>query len=172
VASIDQGADHASKVAEMISDTLETSSKDENFVEINQVVKSVMESVYIPRSVETTLSLQSGLLVSEVDRSQITRVIENLVRNAVEAMSDGGTLEINLSRDQQNVKIEVKDTGAGIPTQAMDRLFEPFNSTKQGHAGLGLAFCKSTLESLGGSIEAASDKKGTTMVVTVPLRNY
>lgn len=172
VASIDQGADHASKVADIISDTLETSSKDENFVEINQVVKSVMESVYIPRSIETTLSLQSGLLVSEVDRSQITRVIENLVRNAVEAMSDGGTLEINISRDQQNVKIEVKDTGAGIPPQAMDRLFEPFNSTKQGHAGLGLAFCKSTLESLGGSIEAASDKKGTTMVVTVPLRNY
>jgi signal transduction histidine kinase len=172
VASIDRGADHASKVAEIISDTLETSSKDENFVEINQVVKSVMESVYIPRSIETTLSLQSGLLVSEVDRSQITRVIENLVRNAVEAMSDGGTLEINISRDQQNVKIEVKDTGAGIPPPAMDRLFEPFNSTKQGHAGLGLAFCKSTLESLGGSIEAASDKKGTTMVVTVPMRNF
>ena len=157
VASIDQGADRASKVAEIITDTLETSSKDENYVEINQVVKTVMEAVYIPRSIETKLSLLSGLLVSEIDRSKITRVIENLVRNAVEAMSDGGTLEINISRGQQNVKIEVKDTGAGIPPEALDRLFEPFNSTKQGHTGLGLAFCKSTLESMGGSIEDISD---------------
>lgn len=172
VASIDQGVDHASKVAEIITDTLETSSKDENFVEINQVVKTVMETVYIPRSIETKLSLLSGLLVSEVDRSKITRVIENLVRNAIEAMSDGGTLEINISGGQQNVNIEVKDTGAGIPPEALDRLFEPFNSTKQGHAGLGLAFCKSTLESMGGSIEAITDKTGTTMVVTVPLRSF
>ena len=171
VASIDQGVDHASKVAEIITDTLETSSKDENFVEINQVVKTVMETVYIPRSIETKLSLLSGLLVSEVDRSKITRVIENLVRNAVEAMSDGGTLEINISGGQQNVNIEVKDTGAGIPPEALDRLFEPFNSTKQGHAGLGLAFCKSTLESIGGSIEAETEETGTTMVVTVPLRS-
>lgn len=172
VASIDHGVDHASKVAEIITDTLETSSKDENFVEINQVVKTVMETVYIPRSIETKLSLLSGLLVSEVDRSKITRVIENLVRNAVEAMSDGGTLEINISGGQQNVKIEVKDTGAGIPPEALDRLFEPFNSTKQGHAGLGLAFCKSTLESMGGSIEAITDKTGTTMAVTIPLRSF
>ena len=172
VASIDQGVDHASKVAEIITDTLETSSKDENFVEINQVVKTVMETVYIPRSIETKLSLLSGLLVSEVDRSKITRVIENLVRNAIEAMSDGGTLEINISGGQQNVNIEVKDTGAGIPPEALDRLFEPFNSTKQGHAGLGLAFCKSTLESIGGSIEAETDETGTTMVVTVPLRSF
>lgn len=172
VASIDQGADHASKVAEIITNTLETSSKNESYVEINQAVKTVMETVYIPRSIETKLSLLSGLLVSEVDRGKITRVIENLVRNAVEAMSDGGTLEINISGGQQGVKIEVKDTGVGIPPEAMDRLFEPFNSTKQGHAGLGLASSKSTLESMGGSIEAFSEKTGTTIVVTVPLRSF
>ena len=51
-------------------------------------------------------------------------------------------------------------------------LFEPFISTKQGHAGLGLAFCKRTMESMGGSLEAVSDKTGATMVVTVPLRNF
>ena len=172
LASIDRGADHASKVAEIITDTLETSSKDENFVEINQAVKTVIESVYIPRSINTKLSLQSGLLVSDVDRSKITRVIENLVRNSVEAMSGGGILEITITRDQLNAKIEVNDTGPGIPPQTLDMLFEPFISTKQGHAGLGLAFCKRTMESMGGSLEAVSDKTGATMVVTVPLRNF
>jgi len=87
-------------------------------------------------------------------------------------MPDGGTLEVNISQRQRNAIIEVRDQGGGIPLEAKDRLFEPFNSTKQGHAGLGLAFCKRTLESMGGSIEAVVDETGTTMAITVPLRNF
>jgi PAS domain S-box-containing protein len=169
--SIDREADQASMVAEMITETLEASGRDEGYVEINQIVKTVMESIYIPRNVETKMSYQSGLLVSDVRRDKMTRVFENLVRNAVEAMPDGGTLEVKVSRTGGNARIEVSDEGAGIPPEAMDRLFEPFNSTKQGHAGLGLAFCRRTLEPMGGSIEAVVDAGGTTMVVTVPLRN-
>ena len=172
VSSIDREADHASKVAEMITETLEASGRDENYVEINQIVKAVMGSMYIPRSVETKVSYQSGLLVSEMRRDKMTRVVENLGRNALEAMPDGGTLEVNIFQRQGNAVIEVMDEGEGIPPEAMDRLFEPFNSTKQGHAGLGLAFCKRTLESIGGSIEAEADETGTTMVVTVPLRSF
>jgi len=172
VFSIDREADHASKVAEIITETLEASGRDEDYVEINQIVKTVMESMYIPRSVETKVSYQSGLLVSEVRRDKMTRVVENLVRNAVEAMPDGGTLEVKIYQMQGNAVIEVRDEGEGIPLEAMDRLFEPFNSTKQGHAGLGLAFCKRTLESMGGSIEAIVDETGSTLVVTVPLRYF
>jgi PAS domain S-box-containing protein len=172
VSSIDREADHASKVAEIITETLEASGRDEIYVELNQIVKTVMGFIYIPRSVETKVSYQSGLLVSEMRRDKITRVVENLVRNAVEAMPDGGTLEVNISQRQRNAIIEVRDQGGGIPLEAKDRLFEPFNSTKQGHAGLGLAFCKRTLESLGGSIEAVVDETGTTMAITVPLRNF
>jgi len=169
--SIDREADQASRVAEMITETLEASGRDEGYVEINQIVKTAMESIYIPRSIETRVSYQSGLLVSEVRRDKMTRVVENLVRNAVEAMPDGGTLEVKISRVERETMIEVWDEGGGIPPEALDRLFEPFNSTKQGHAGLGLAFCRRTLEPMGGSIEAVADEKGTTMVVTVPLRN-
>ena len=113
----------------------------------------------------------SGLLVSEVRGDKMTRVVENLVRNAVETMPDGGTLEDKISRGEGDARIEVRDEGGGIPPEALDRLFEPFNSTKQGHAGLGLAFCRRTLEPMGGSIEAVAGEKGTAMVVTVPLRN-
>ncbi|HUV54771.1 MAG TPA: ATP-binding protein [Candidatus Krumholzibacteriaceae bacterium] len=172
VSSIDREADHASKVAEMITETLEASGRSEEYVEINQIVKTVLGSMYIPRSVETKVSYQSGLLVSEMRRDKMTRIVENLMRNAVEAMPDGGTLEVSISQMQGNAVIEVRDEGEGIPLEAKDRLFEPFNSTKQGHAGLGLAFCKRTLESMGGSIEAEAEETGTTMVVTVPLRNF
>jgi len=169
--SIDREADKASRVTEMITETLEASGRDEGYVEINQIVKTVMGSIYIPRSVKTKVSYQSGLLVSEVRGDKMTRVVENLVRNAVEAMPEGGTLEVEISRVGGDARIEVRDEGGGIPPEAADRLFEPFNSTKQGHAGLGLAFCRRTLESMGGSIEASVSEKGTAMVVTVPLRN-
>jgi len=169
--SIDREADQASRVAEMITETMEAGGRDGGFVEMNQIVKTVMESIYIPRCVETRVSYMSGLLVSEVRGDKMTRVIENLVRNAVEAMPDGGTLEVKISLVERNARIEVRDEGGGIPPEALDRLFEPFNSTKQGHAGLGLAFCRRTLESMDGSIEAVAGDKGTAMVVTVPLRN-
>lgn len=172
VSSIDREADHASKVAEMITETLEAGGRDGDFVEINQIVKNVVKSMYIPRSVETRVSYKSGLLVSMMRRDKMTRVVENLVRNAVEAMPDGGTLEVNISQERGDARIEFRDEGGGIPPEAMDRLFEPFNSTKQEHAGLGLAFCKRTLESIGGNIEAVVDEGGTTMVVTVPLSNF
>jgi signal transduction histidine kinase len=87
-------------------------------------------------------------------------------------MSHGGTLEITIRKDQQKAKIEIRDTGAGIPPEALKRLFELFNSTKDGHVGLGLAFCKSTLDSIGGSIEVGdTSERGTTMVITIPLKN-
>jgi len=171
VASIGIGMENASRVAEIISDTLETSRRDDNYVEINEIVKTVVESIFIPRTINTKLSLMDGLLVSEVDRSKILRVVENLVRNSVEAMSDGGTLEIRITEAQQKARIQIRDTGKGIPSEALDRLFELFNSTKEGHVGIGLAFCKSTLNSMGGSIEVGdTGKSGTTMVVTVPLK--
>jgi len=169
--SIDREADQASRVAEMIAETLEAGGSVEGFVEINQIVKKAMESIYIPRGVETRVSYMSGLLVSEAGGDKMTRVVENLVRNAVEAMPEGGTLEVRISRVEGAARIEVRDEGGGIPPEAVDRLFQPFNSTKQGHAGLGLAFCRRTLESMGGSIEAVAVEKGTAMVVTVPLRN-
>jgi signal transduction histidine kinase len=80
-------------------------------------------------------------------------------------------LEVKVATRQNQARIEVKDSGPGIPPQAMDRLFQPFNTTKQGHSGLGLAFAKKAVEAAGGSIEAKTSDKGTVIVVAVPARN-
>jgi two-component system sensor histidine kinase AtoS len=67
--------------------------------------------------------------------------------------------------------IEVKDTGMGIHERAMYKLFHPFNTTKPGHSGLGLAFCKNIIESNGGSLEMnETSDKGTTFVIKLPLK--
>ena len=171
VTSIDRDAEHASKVADLIRETVAESIMDGSFTEINTVVKSVLEEGYVPRNIRVKTTLSEGMLITEVPTEKLTRLLENLVRNAVESMPTGGTLEVKVTASQGSAKIEVGDTGPGIPPHAMDRLFQPFNTTKQGHSGLGLAYVKKTLEAVGGSIEAKTGEKGTTMVVAVPTRS-
>ncbi|MFH2112687.1 MAG: ATP-binding protein [Candidatus Bathyarchaeota archaeon] len=169
--SIDMSADHASRVAEMIRETVSASIMNGSFSEVNSVVRAVVEAGYLPRNIKVKTVYSEGALVTEVPREKMTRVLENLVRNAVEAMPTGGTLEVKVTARQGSAKLEVRDTGPGIPPHALDRLFQPFNTTKQGHSGLGLAFAKKTVEAAGGSIEAKTGEKGTVMVVTVPTRS-
>jgi PAS domain S-box-containing protein len=170
-ASIDVSADHASRVADMIRETVSASMMNGSFSEVNASVRAVLEAGFLPRSIKVRAVYSEAPLVTEVPRERMTRVMENLVRNAVEAMPDGGTLEVKVATRQNQARIEVKDSGPGIPPQAMDRLFQPFNTTKQGHSGLGLAFAKKAVEAAGGSIEAKTSDKGTVIVVAVPARN-
>jgi PAS domain S-box-containing protein len=171
VTSIDRDAEHASKVADLIRETVAASIMNGSFSEVNAVVKSVLELAYVPRNIRVKSALSEDKLVTEVSVEKMTRLLDNLVRNAVESMQTGGTLEVKVTSRQGSAKIEVRDTGPGIPPHAMDRLFQPFNTTKQGHSGLGLAYAKKTLEAAGGSIEAKTGEKGTTMVVNVPTRS-
>jgi len=124
----------------------------------------------VPRNVHVRSALSEAKLIAEVPVEKMTRLLDNLVRNAVESMETGGTLEVKVTARQGSARIEVKDTGPGIPPHAMDRLFQPFNTTKKSHSGLGLAYAKETLEAFGGLIEAKTGEKGTTMVVTIPTR--
>jgi len=169
--SIDMSADNASRVADMIRETVSASMVGDSFIEVNSAVRAVVEAGYVPRNINVRTAYSEGALVTEVPREKMIRVLENLVRNAVEAMPTGGTLEVKVTALQGQARVEVRDTGPGIPPHAMDRLYQPFNTTKQGHSGLGLVFAKKTVEAAGGTIEAETGEKGTVMVVTVPTRS-
>ena len=170
VTSIDRDAEHASKVADRIRETVMASIVDGSLTEINSAVRSVLEGLSVPRNIRLRTSLSEEALVSEAPREQVARLLENLVRNAVEAMPEGGTLEVKVTPRQGLARVEVKDTGPGIPPHAMDRLFQPFNTTKQGRSGLGLAYVKRTVEANGGSVEVKTSEKGTTMTVNIPVK--
>jgi len=171
VTSIDRDAERASKVADAIRETVAASIMNGSFSEVNAAVRSVLELAYVPRNIHVRSTLSEAKLITEVPVEDMTRLLDNLVRNAVESMPDGGTMEVKVTARRGQARVEVKDTGPGIPPHAMDRLFQPFNTTKQGHSGLGLAYARKTLEAVGGSIEAKTGEKGTTMVVTVPTRS-
>lgn len=120
------------------------------------------------------VDVQNGLPRLLYDESRIKQVLINLIRNAVQAMPKPGDVTIRALRDPERVdivRLEVKDQGVGIDPEQIDRIFEPFFSTKeQDGTGLGLDVCRGIVERHGGQIFCSSSPgEGTTMVVQLPL---
>jgi two-component system NtrC family sensor kinase len=106
-----------------------------------------------------------------VDGVKMRRVVENLVRNAVDAMPHGGTVKVTAQIQGDFIVVTVGDTGVGIPPEFLPRLFRAFESTKTQGMGLGLNFCRQTVEAHGGTIEASSEQGvGTTFTIRLPRR--
>ncbi|MDH3215878.1 MAG: cache domain-containing protein [Candidatus Krumholzibacteria bacterium] len=118
--------------------------------------------------------LRTDLPKTPVDPNQIQQVILNIILNAAEAMPDGGTLTLssNYGADRHFIKISVQDTGTGIPKNDLDRIFDPFYTTKQQGkgTGLGLAVSYGIVEQHGGNIAVSSQvNKGSTFEINLPV---
>jgi signal transduction histidine kinase len=104
-----------------------------------------------------------------LDTEQVRRVVINLIRNALDAMGDTGTLSVRTGHDDEAVWLEVGDTGEGIAPEVQERLFEPYFSTKTDGTGLGLAITRAVVDAHGGSMQVTSQpENGTTMTVRFP----
>jgi signal transduction histidine kinase len=106
------------------------------------------------------------------DKKMMQQVLWNIALNGIQAMGDSGTLTLLTSRDDGSVKIEIRDTGKGIPAEALCHVFEPFFTTKHKGTGLGLAIAKRIIEQHGGTIRLVSEVgKGTAVSILIPMRN-
>ena len=143
------------------------------------------KSILMPAGIQDHLSLQTGLPVVVADENSLKQVFLNLIKNAAEAMPDGGNLHIATQHVRETVQrlgdsgeippgeieITVQDDGPGIPDDIKYHLFEPFISSKAGdHRGLGLSIVHNIIKELNGSIACQSDKKtGTCFRISLPL---
>ena len=106
----------------------------------------------------------------KVDTDKIKRVFINLIKNAVDAMPNGGKLTIESKKVNDGVEISFVDTGTGISDEILPKLFSPLFTTKAQGMGFGLAICKRIVETHGGKITVETVKgKGTTFKVTLPI---
>ena len=108
----------------------------------------------------------------EVDISQLTQVLWNLVRNAAQAMEGDGRVELNLhARGKDMYELAVRDHGMGIAREDIERIFEPFFSTKSGGTGIGLALVHRIIDEHGGVIKVESELDvGTCFTLLLPRR--
>ncbi len=107
--------------------------------------------------------------VVHVDRAYFQQALINVIKNAIEAMPDGGLLVVSVEYDDTTVNIRVKDSGLGIARAHLNRLDEPFFTTKSHAMGLGLSLGKKVLEQHGGSLAVeCNEAGGATVTLTVP----
>lgn len=112
-----------------------------------------------------------------IDVKQLKQVFLNLLKNAVEAMPNGGTITVrsryatgDSSPERGHIIVEVEDTGNGIPSGDLETIFKPFYSTKKKGMGLGLSLCRGIIEKHGGKIQVTSQEgKGSCFIVEIPV---
>jgi two-component system, sporulation sensor kinase E len=121
------------------------------------------------RGVTVKIKLSRHLTATPVDATQLQQVLVNLVKNASQAMSTGGTLTLQTGESSDGVWVSVTDTGGGIPQEQINRIFEPFYTTKKKGSGLGLMIVR-IVRAHNGRIELESRvDRGTTFRVWLPL---
>lgn len=147
-------------------------------VDLNQVVRKTVQLLQqdIHRSVDLRLRIDEMLPLIAGDPESLMQVFLNLGQNALQAMPDGGTLEILTTRRRRSrlgygqfAEVRFRDTGIGIPRDKLKKLFIPFYTTKQKGTGLGLAISHRIINQHGGTIEVRSTLgQGSTFSVFLP----
>jgi PAS domain S-box-containing protein len=135
---------------------------------LNSLLRETLQEISKPENVRilTHFSLRQKV---EMDRDQMKRVFFNLITNGFQAMN-GGTLTVSTRKVDSCVEVSFKDTGIGITTENMQKLFQPFFTTKAKGMGVGLAICKKFVENHNGKINVESKiGKGTTFTIELPV---
>jgi signal transduction histidine kinase len=136
-----------------------------------QLVRDVVEPYRV--GLEGRIDIQNSVVPPLppifVDRNLVARALANIVENALHAMPGSGTLTLTSSTQDGFVSIRISDTGVGMDREALDRVFEPYFSTKTTGTGLGLPIARRNIELNGGSIDVQSERgRGTTVTVILP----
>ncbi len=140
---------------------------------LNEVVHQTLELLQPEldnRGVTVKSKLAHHLPATPIDPTQTQQALVNLVKNAMQAMTKGGTLKLQTGETAEAVWVSVADTGGGIPQEQINRIFEPFYTTKKTGTGLGLMIVQRIVRAHGGRIELESHVgRGTTFRLWLPL---
>lgn len=140
---------------------------------LNEVVhktQALLQPELDNRGLNVKIRLARQISLSPIDATQIQQVLVNLIKNAMQAMTKGGTLTIQTGESSDGVWVSVSDTGGGIAQEQINRIFEPFYTTKKKGTGLGLMIVQRIVRAHDGRIELESHVgRGTTFRIWLPL---
>ena len=139
-------------------------------VDLNSLLSNTMTSAVSGNDAVKISMHASETIAVQADEVLLRQALANLLQNAVEAMPGGGSIEITLNKFQSSAQLSIRDTGAGIPKNIIQKIFLPFYTTKEQGIGFGLALVQKIIVSHSGTIEVASKEgEGTTFRIVLPL---
>ena len=153
--------------------------------DIDSLITECLEginNVHIPKNIKVTRKSSQSTLLANGDRDLLRQVFPNLINNAIQAMPNGGELKLitkksslsnraieNGSEATQYISVTITDNGVGMSADNLDKIFNPFFTTKDKGTGLGLAISHNIIKAHQGTIDAMSEEgKGTSFTVKIP----
>ncbi len=173
-------ADETSRCTNIVKGLLEFSRQDppqKVYSDVNEIINrtlQLLENQASFQNIRIIKKLNENLPRTKLDENKINQVFWNLMINSSEAMPKDGTLTIvsQFSADENYIEIDFIDTGVGIPKEAINKLFDPFYTTKSNGIGLGLAISYGIIEQHQGKIEVKSEPgQGSVFTISLPVKD-
>ena len=168
--------DDISQVESVIRDLIELARPGEVRrmpADLNALLRTVLRQIdarLLHRKVGVEMALADRLPLVNIDPERFSQALLNVIVNAVDAMPNGGMLDVRTRATGDHVVLEIEDDGIGIDPEILDRVFDPFVSSKPGGVGLGLVNARAVVESHGGRIALTPRQpRGTRAMMTLPL---
>jgi PAS domain S-box-containing protein len=168
--SIENNISYINKIVADLQDYARPLTPEIKDVDLSDLFAVICRTIKAPENI--VLTADSGNLKLKTDPELVRRVIINLVTNAIQALPNGGKVDLVGFEIRESVFITVSDNGVGIPEEVKPKLFTPMVTTKSKGQGFGLAVVKRLVEALGGSITFESEVgKGTKFIIMLPKTN-
>ncbi len=169
IRGIEENLVYIDKIVADLQDYARPLNPKKEDVDAEKIIKDASSMVIIPDNVEVSINVENQLPHLLTDSTMFKRMLVNLIQNAVQAMPNGGNLTISAYKQKQNVTIDIKDTGEGIPQEVRDKLYSPLVTTKSKGQGFGLAVVKRMAEAINCTITFDSEQgKGTKFTLQFP----
>ena len=162
------------KILNNITDFAKPSTLEKVDMQICEVMENtciLMENYFQEKNIKLHKEFETDVPSISIDPAQIKQVFLNILINAVEAMPDGGDLNISIKSGIESIEIDITDSGKSIPQDLLQNIFDPFFTTKPNGTGVGLSVSLKIIENHGGNIAVESKHgKGTRMSLILPIK--
>lgn len=166
---LERGLATSNRLVSELLDYVREPKRQETEFPITAAINEALAGIDIPAAVQLVRPAGQDDVVCRADKAQVVQIIDNLIRNSVDAMPEGGDLKFSAMRQENHVVMEVTDSGAGIAGTDLEKVFEPLFSRKTKGIGLGLAVSRRYAELNHGKLEVNSVPGcGATFRLTLP----
>jgi PAS domain S-box-containing protein len=166
--NIEKNISYINKIVADLQDYSRPLKPEYTLVNLYDLATSIFRPIGIPDNISPSIEIDPAISF-KTDSTLFTRILSNLIINAIQAMPDGGELTIKALKTHNDISISVEDTGVGIPDHVKPKLFTPMMTTKSKGQGLGLAVVKRLVEAMNGTVNFESTEgKGTKFIIELP----